>query len=197
MQKTSKSKWKYPDFIPEICIMESPMQIQKGMPNNSTDVTTWKKRNCMYLHSVLFLHMFSTSGQVQERSWRKRALWRDMPCKVHIVLVDTAFVSFVMLPKRASASDFPPTTDYKETNKTRMSYTAPKGAFPFPQAITPIPTSHPHYQFNSSSLCFSYYQIKKNILQMLLHTAQNSLPWTWMLVNGFIRYQITWLWFSA
>jgi hypothetical protein len=46
-------------------------------------------------------------------------------------------------------------------------------------------------------LCFSYYQIKKNILQMLLHTAQNSLPWTQMLVNGFLRYQTTWLWFSA
>jgi hypothetical protein len=96
--------------------------------------------------------------------------------KVHSVLVDTAFVSFVMLPKRASASDFPPTTDYKEKTKPECHTSAPKGAFSFPQAITPTPPSHPHYPFNSSSLCFSYYQIKKNILQMLLHTAQNSLP---------------------
>jgi hypothetical protein len=82
-----------------------------------------------------------------------------------------------MLPKRASASDFPPTTDYKETNKTRMSYICSKGCLFFSSGHYYHSSLSPTFiRLNFSSLCFSYYQIKKNILQMLLHTAQNSLP---------------------
>jgi hypothetical protein len=81
-----------------------------------------------------------------------------------------------MLPKRASASDFPPTTDYKNKQNQNVIHLLQRVPFLFLRPLLPpLPLTY-IIRLNFSSLCFSYYQIKKNILQMLLHTAQNSLP---------------------
>lgn len=197
MQKTSNSKWKYPDFIPEICIMKSPMQIQKGVPDNSTEVTTWKKGIvCTCIRSFFFTCLAQADRY-------KREVEGNVPCGEICLAKSIVFLWTLLLyhlwccPKELLQVTYLQLQTTKKQTKPECHTSAPKGAFSFPQAITPTPPSHPHYQFNSSSLCFSYYQIKKNILQMLLHTAQNSLQCTRMLVNGFLRYQITWLWFSA